>query len=73
MHPFRLTEAASHDINTIARVQELKISAELLMSLQLCIDLCQCKISLPTQVYMLVYEYLGYRRQYVCNMLVCEA
>ena len=24
--------------------------------------LCQCKISLPTQVYMLVYEYLGYRR-----------
>ena len=23
---------------------------------------CQCKISLPTQVYMLVYEYLGYRR-----------
>ena len=21
----------------------------------------QCKISLPTQVYMLVYEYLGYR------------
>ena len=24
-------------------------------------DDCQCKISLPTQVYMLVYEYLGYR------------
>ena len=24
--------------------------------------ICQCKISLPTQVYMLVYEYLGYRR-----------
>ena len=25
------------------------------------IDFCQCKISLPTQVCMLVYEYLGYR------------
>ena len=21
---------------------------------------------------MLVYEYLGYKRQYVCNMLACE-
>ena len=31
--------SASHDINTIARVQEFKISAELLISLQLCIDL----------------------------------
>ena len=26
------------------------------------IYICQCKISLPTQVNMLVYEYLGYRR-----------
>ena len=27
------------------------------------IDICQCKISLPTQVYMLVYEDLGYLRR----------
>ena len=26
-------------------------------------DLCQCKIKLPTQVYMLVYEDLGYLRR----------
>ena len=36
--------------------------SELSFNLSFIRGVCQCKISLPTQVYMLVYEYLGYRR-----------
>ena len=42
------------DINIISKEHKMHFTTG---------SVCQCKISLPTQVYMVVYEDLGYLRR----------